>query len=242
MEAKTVDVSRGLSWLSCGWRIFTKNPWVWIMLGLVFPALMFVLAPIPLGTLVFALLVPPLVAGLLAAARDAEAGRALTFAHLFLAFRDKTRLTPLLVLGGVALAGVLASSGAAFMVAGNELLEMMETMREAMRAGMEFAPAPEAREKIMLALLVALAIQLLVTMALVYATPLVMFRGVHAGAAMRSSLNACLRNFLPQLVFGAVYLVFAVAATLPFMLGWIVLLPASAGMLYCSYKDLYGPG
>ena len=142
MEAKTVDVSRGLSWLSCGWRIFTKTPWVWIMLGLVFPALMFVLAPIPLGTLVFALLVPPLVAGLLAAARDAEAGRALTFAHLFLAFRDKTRLTPLLVLGGVALAGVLASSGAAFMVAGNELLEMMATMRGGMRAGTEFAPAP----------------------------------------------------------------------------------------------------
>lgn len=238
MEAKTVDVGRGLSWLSCGWRIFTKNPWVWILLGLAFPVLIFVLAPIPLGTLVFALLVPGLVAGLLAAARDAEAGRALTFAHLFLAFRDRNRLTPLLVLGGVSLAGALASSGAAFMFAGSEMREMME----AVRAGREFTPTAGMREEMMLALLVALAVQLPVTMALVYATPLVMFRGAPAGAAMRSSLNACLRNFLPLLVFGAVYLVFAVVATLPLMLGWIVLLPVSVGMLYCSYKDLYGVG
>ena len=68
-----------------------------------------------------------------------------------------------------------------------------------------------------------------------------MFRGVPAGQAMGSSLRANLRNVLPLLVFGVIYLFIAVLATLPLLLGWIVLLPVSAGMLYLSYKDLYEP-
>ena len=58
---------------------------------------------------------------------------------------------------------------------------------------------------------------------------------------MGSSLRANLRNILPLLVSGVLYLFVAVLATLPLLLGWIVLLPVSVGMLYRSYKDLYEP-
>ena len=235
MEAKAVDVSRGIAWFSGGWRIFMKNPGLWIVLGIIVLAITVVLSIIPiLGIFALSLVMPVLVAGLLYAAREADAGRALDVLHVFQGFRDKEKLTPLLSLGGLALAGLLASFALAFLLAGGSMVTMMLSgERPQMAAG--------AMGGFMLAGLVILVVELLVATAIVYAIPLVMFRGTPTGAAMRSSFNASLRNFLPLLVFGVVYLFAAIVAMLPLMLGWLVLLPASAGMLYLSYKDLYEP-
>ncbi len=223
MEAKTVDVSRGVAWFTGGWRLFMKNPGVWVVLGVIFLATLFVLALIPmLGQLLMALVAPVLSAGLLYAAREADNDRALEIPHVLQGFREQEKLTPLLSLGGVALAGLILSVVLAFAIGGASMVATMAGRHE-MSGGASAA---------MLAALLA-------AMALAYAVPLVMFRGIPATEALGSSFKACLRNFLPLTVFGVIYLFVAVLATLPLLLGWIVLLPASAGMLYLSYKDLY---
>lgn len=236
MEAKTVDVSRGIAWFAGGWRLFMKRPGSWSVLGMITLVIMGVLSVVPLlGMLALSLAAPVLGAGLLYAAREADEGRSPDVRHLFQGFRDKDKLTPLLALGGIALAGLIASLALAFLLAGGSMATMM-------MSGDRHPLATGALGGFALAGLVMLVVELVVAMAIVYAVPLVMFRGVPAGAAMRSSLNANLRNILPLLVFGAVYLFVAILASLPLMLGWIVLLPVSAGMVYLSYKDLYESG
>ncbi len=231
MQAKTADVSRGIVWFTGGWRLFMKNPGVWVVLGVIFIASLFVLALIPLlGQLLMALFAPVLAAGLLHAAREADNDRTLEIPHVLQGFREKEKLTPLLSLGGVALAGLVLSVALAFAIGGASMVAAM-TGRHEMGGG--------ATIGVLVALLAVLLVQLVVAMALAYAVPLVMFKGIPASQALGSSFKACLRNFLPLTVFGVIYLFVAVAATLPFFLGWIVLLPASAGMLYLSYKDLY---
>ncbi len=234
MEARIADVSRGVAWFTGGWRLFMKNPGVWVVLGVIFIASLFVLALIPLlGQLLIALFAPVLSAGLLHAAREADNGRALEIPHVLQGFREKEKLTPLLSLGGVALAGLILSIALAFAIGGASMVAMMAGRHE-MGGG--------AAAGVLVALLAVLLVQLVVAMALVYAVPLVMFKAMPATQALGSSLKACLRNFLPLTVFGVIYLFVAVVATVPFFLGWIVLLPASAGMLYLSYKDLYENG
>ena len=234
MEAKTVDVSRGIVWFTGGWRIFMKNPGLWVVLGIVMLAIAVVLSIIPiLGVLALSLVMPVLTAGLLYAAREADEGRALDVLHLFQGFRERDKLTPLLSLGGIVLAGFVLSVAVAFLVGGASMVTFMMGANPEMMRG--------AAAGMLVALLAGLAVQLVVVLALVYAVPLVMFRGVPAGQAMGSSLRANLRNVLPLLVFGVIYLFIAVLATLPLLLGWLVLLPVSAGTLYRSYKDLYEP-
>ena len=234
MEAKTVDVSRGIVWFSGGWRIFMKNPGLWVVLGVIMLAIVAVLSIIPiLGVLALSLITPVLTAGLLYAAREADEGRALDVLHLFQGFRERDKLTPLLSLGGIVLAGFVLSVAVAFLVGGASVVTFMMGASPEMMRG--------AAAGMLVALLAGLAVQLVVVLALVYAVPLVMFRGVPAGRAMGSSLRANLRNVLPLLVFGVIYLFIAVLATLPLLLGWLVLLPVSAGTLYRSYKDLYEP-
>jgi uncharacterized membrane protein len=45
---------------------------------------------------------------------------------------------------------------------------------------------------------------------------------------------------LPFLVYGVVYVVAAIVASIPFGLGWIVLLPVLMLTVYVSYRDIYG--
>lgn len=234
MQARVVTVAEGIGWFSCGWRIFMRNPGLWIVLGLIFLAVVALVSLIPfLGGLALALIGPVLTAGLLHAAREADAGRTLDVMHAFQGFKEKDRLTPLLSLGGVAVGAAVVSGIIMFALIGSSMM--------AVTHGDPWpAHAPAIGHGVLLGGLLILAIQLGVVMALLYATPLIMFRAAAVGEALRSSFRACLSNWLPLTVFGLLYLVVAVAASLPLLLGWIILLPVSAGMLYCSYRDLYG--
>ena len=73
-----------------------------------------------------------------------------------------------------------------------------------------------------------------------FAPALVLFRGDEPFAAMKTSFTACLRNMPPFLVYGLLGIVFAIVASIPFGLGWFVLLPVYAASMYASYKDIFG--
>ncbi len=234
MQARAVTVADAIGWISCGWRIFMRNPGLWIVLGLIFLAVVGVVSVIPfLGGLALALLAPVLMAGLLHAAREADAGRALDVMQVFQGVKDRERVTPLLSLGGVSVGAAVVSGIIAVALLGGSMMAVMHSDAWP-------AHAPAIGLGALFGALLILAIQLGVAMALLYAIPLLMFRTLAVGAALRSSFRACLSNWLPLTVFGVLYLVLAVLASVPFLLGWIILLPVSAGMLYCSYRDLYG--
>jgi len=77
-------------------------------------------------------------------------------------------------------------------------------------------------------------------MAYWYAPALIVFRNDEPLAAMKTSFKACLVNMLPMLVYSVLGLVFAIAASIPFLLGWLVLGPVFAATIYTSYKDIFG--
>ena len=45
---------------------------------------------------------------------------------------------------------------------------------------------------------------------------------------------------LPMLVYSLLGLVFAIVASIPLGLGWLVLAPMFAASIYASYKDIFG--
>lgn len=233
VQVKTVDVGKGVSWIGAGWRNFLGNPGMWIVMGLALAIVFVVLCLIPfVGALVASLASPVFMAGLLFAAREVEERRPIELGHLIRGFQESQALNALLSLGGIMVAGFLISAIVIFFLAGAAMMTAMHGDPKAISA---FALGTGG----LVGLLLVLAIQLLVAMAVVYAVPLVMFDKVRPGEAMRASFNACVQNFLPLLVFGAIYLVLGVIASLPFMLGWLVLIPASVGMLYASYRDCF---
>lgn len=231
---RTVDAGRGLSWWSEAWALFMKNPGMWIVLALITIVIFVVLGVIPfLGAIASALLWPAFSGGWLLAARKVEGGGALEVGDLFAGFKDK--LTPLLVIGAL----LLAAGFVTFLVAGvlgfGAVMGAIASGTQGSAGGMMAAMGAG-----MLALLVALALGLLIAMAVWFAPALVVFDNVAPVEALKISFAACLKNIVPFLLYGIIYLVAAIVASIPVGLGWIVLIPLVLLTAYTSYKDVFG--
>jgi uncharacterized membrane protein len=88
-------------------------------------------------------------------------------------------------------------------------------------------------------LLVLLLFGLLIGLMFWYAPALVVFRNVPPIDALKASFSAGLKNIVPFLLYGVIYIVASVIASIPFGLGWIVLMPVLMLTMYVSYKDLF---
>ncbi len=235
MQTQRVDAGRGLAWFGVGWRMFMADPGMWIVLTVIGAIIVLVLGLIPLvGPLLLALLLPGLAGGYFHAARESSAARRLDISHLFVALQMPEKRNPMLVLGAILLGfHILMMLVAVVMVGGS--MGMMgvagHTDNDALAAG--------AGIGLLLALLIISALGLVVAMAFFYAIPLVMFTDTQPGAAIASSLRASVVNFLPLLVFSVIYLLLAILAMLPFMLGYLVLVPVTFGAILASYREIY---
>jgi uncharacterized membrane protein len=233
-EPRLVDAGRGLSWWTEAWPLFTKCAGIWIVMTLMLIVIFIVLSLIPLvGGLAISLLLPVFAGGWMLAARKVDAGGNAEIADLFSGFRDK--LSPLLVLGALMLAASLVITLVAVLLGAGAILGVI--------TGVALGSGDGAMAGLgagMLGLLVAVALSLVVTMAIWFAPALVVLRNVAPVEAMKASFAACLKNTVPLLVYSVLYLVAAIVASIPFGLGWIVLMPVLMLTLYVSYKDIFG--
>jgi len=236
----TVAAGNGLTWWTEGWRLFAASPWLWIAIVIVFVAIMVALAWVPLlGSLASTVLSPVLVAGIMAGCQAQDRGGQLTFEHLFSGFSD--RLMPLVVVGLLYLAGTVAIAlifGALLIavVGVSGLSALMSS--DPLQGG--WAMLATLGLGALIALLVATLAALPLMMACWFAPALVMLRHDEPVAAMKTSFFACLANVMPMLVYGLIGIVLCIVASIPFLLGWIVLGPVFAASVYTSYKDIFG--
>ncbi|MCI0399888.1 MAG: hypothetical protein L0Y67_07850 [Gammaproteobacteria bacterium] len=235
MQAKRVESSQGWAWITCGWRLFSANPGMWIALLIIYLAVEVILSFIPrVGGLIVTIISPALYGGMLFGARSLDRSGKLDIRQLFVGFTDPKMRGGLLSLGGLLLLALVITLVIGQVVSGGQLLPVLQQAQTG-------AP-PQVVAAVLIALLVMLSIWLLVLMAFIYAPPLVMFAGDKPIPALKSSFVASIRNFLPLFVFSVIYLVLAIVAAIPAGLGFLILLPVTFGALYCSYKSMYGDG
>jgi len=233
--ARAVDAGRGLAWWSEAWARFAPNAVLWIVLGLILMVILFVLGVIPLlGTVAASLALPLFIGSWMLAARKAESGGTLEVSDLFTCFKGD-RLVPLLVLGALLLAMLVVTGLIAGVLGVGAFLGLVMGGAQQSISGVLAALGTG-----LLILLVLLIIGTLFGMAFWFAPALVVFRGTPPVDALRNSFAACMKNIVPFLLYGIVYFVAAIVASIPFGLGWIVLAPLTLLTIYTSYRDLYG--
>ena len=78
--------------------------------------------------------------------------------------------------------------------------------------------------------------------AFMFAVPLIWFASADPVTAVKSSIQAFLRNLPALIVAALIYVVGAFIASIPFGLGWLVFAPVAIGALYLCYVDVFGRG
>jgi hypothetical protein len=230
-ESRSVEANRGINWWTEAWALFIKNAGMWIVLALILLVAFIVLSFVPiLGALVGSLVAPVFAGSWMLAARKVEAGGALDVNDLLTGFKEK--LTPLLVLGALLLVATLVIGALAAALGFGAVMGMGGA-----QSGLGVVTAMGAG---MLALLVGLALGLIVAMAFWFAPALVVFRDMAPIDALKASVTASLKNIVPFLLYSVVYFIAAIVASIPFGLGWVVLVPVLLLTVYVSYKDVFG--
>jgi uncharacterized membrane protein len=231
---RSVDAGRGTAWWSESWAMFMKNPAMWLVFSVITCVGFAVLGMIPLlGGLVAALGAPVIAAGWMLSARKLEGGGSLEVGDLFAGF-DKDRLNPLIVLGALALAANAVVLLVMAVIGGGAVMGMVAGGMHRSVGGVMTGLGMG-----LLAVLVSLVLGFVIGMALWFASPLVVFRNVPPVDAMKASWSASMANIGPFLIYGLIWIVAAVIASIPIFLGWILLVPLTALGMYCSYQDIF---
>jgi hypothetical protein len=247
-EPNKVAAGRGFAWWRESWHLFREATGLWIGIGAGLLLVSVALNQIPnVGGLVSAFIFPMFSAGLMLGCRSLDSGGKLTFDHLFAGFRN--RLGRLLMIVLLFLLGILVVivAAVAFGLAGGYALAAAGFGMKIFGVGM----LPGTRLGTLLA---GALLGILLMMSMWFAPALVALHELTAFEAMKLSLQGCLRNVLPFLAFGFVFIVLFILACLPQLLGWLpfgrlalqlvwlVLLPLMFCSVYVGYREIFTRG
>jgi len=234
MEPQRLAAVQGWQWIKQGYALFMKAPLLWVVLLLIYFIAAVGLSAVPVvGEPLTSLLMPAVLVGLMAGCRALEHGDELELAHLFSGFQQRT--AQLVTLGGIALVGQFLIFGVMMMVGGATLVSILmsgqpvedpEIIKQAI-SGAGFA------------VLLGLTLFSVLVMAMQFAPMLVFFNNIAPVAAMKLSLRAFLYNIGPMTMYGMTFIFLAILATIPMMLGWLVLMPIMFTSVYAAYSDIF---
>lgn len=225
-----VPASQGISWMSCGWKLFTTNPVIWIVMQVIFMVLAIVAGFIPFfGMVLFSLFAPVLGGGMIMAADKCSRGETITVNDLFTGFRDQRLMKNLLVVGAIGMLFTILS----VLVGGVGMGGMMATMEGGQ------VPNPGSMGLLAVGGILSLVVSVVWGMAAFFGVPLVALNGLEPVAALKSSFRACLSNWLPLTVFGLIAVLLVMLGSIPFFLGLLIVFPFLFCAVYCGFKSIY---
>ncbi|HEY5293025.1 MAG TPA: BPSS1780 family membrane protein [Burkholderiales bacterium] len=249
-EGRTVAAGRGWDWIVEAFALFRKQPGIWILTVVVLGVLFILIGMIPLlGSFASALLLPMFAGGLMLGCKDLDRGGALELEHLFAGFRQKTG--DLAMVGAFNLISSVVIAYAVDAVIGGGVFIGVTP------GGAEGAGPSIASSQIAMLLIAGLSVPLY--MATWFAPVLIVLEGMTVVAALKASFFACLRNWIPFLVYSVVLLVPCLVAAVPVSLaylnlvpvlvaaipvglGFLVLVPVLVASVYTAYRDIFCAG
>jgi uncharacterized membrane protein len=231
-EPRALPAGAGMDWLAAGWRSFTLAPGTWLGIVIVFFLCVMVVSMLPLVGLFAHLLTTLLMGGIMLGCDAQHRGEALDISHLFAGFSRNAG--GLLAVGALYLAGALA--------VGIVIVALMFAMFGGV--GLLFGQSDNAAAgalvgSVLVLVGVALVLSIPLMMAFFYAPALVAIHGLGPVDAMGLSFRACLRNFVPLLLFFIVAVLLSIVAMLPLFLGLFVLYPVLLAANYAAYRDTF---
>jgi hypothetical protein len=244
-DGRTVAAGRGWDWIVEGFALFRKRPGIWMLMAVALAALFILISMIPVvGSFASALLFPVFGGSLMLGCRDLERDGPFEFEHLFAGFKQKTG-DPVM-LGAFNLFGwVVIFFAVAAVIGGGAVMGLT-------RGGIEGAGISLAA--MLIATLLVAGLSMPLYMATWFAPALIVLQGMSTGAALKASFFACLRNWMPFLVYSLALLVLCVIAAIPLGLvlfalgvgfaiplglGYLVLIPVLAASVYTAYRDIF---
>lgn len=225
-EPSIVGAGRGAGWLFDGFEYFKRHAGNWIAICIIGFVLMIVLNIIPIVNMLAGFLTSVWVGGIMIGCKSIYDGKGLDIGHLFAGFQNK--LGSLLGLSAIVM---LASLGVMAITLGSLFMAVF--------TGDTSSVSADDAMKMVLGMLIALALLLPLYMAAWFAPCLILFGDKGVFTAMKLSFVACLKNFVPFLLYGIVMMFLVFVASIPLGLGMLVVGPMIFASVFIGFKEIF---
>lgn len=230
LTIKQVPIGNAWLWIVKGFHLFKANPAMWIILLVIYLAIMIPVSMLPvIGSVVSTLLAPVFAAGMMWGCQALVINQDLEINHLFEGFKQNT--SQLISIGGIYMVSLLLVAVVVVLALDKETAELLVQGKDL---------SPEQADGMLMPIMVALLLIMPVLMAYWFAPVLAGLHRLSAIQAMKLSFAACLKNMLPFLLYGLIFMVLLIIAIIPFGLGLVVVVPMMMTSLYSSYADVFG--
>lgn len=230
LQIRQVPVGNAWAWIASGFQLFKANPAMWIILLVIYLAIMIPVSLLPVvGSVISTLLAPVFAAGMMWGCRAVVRNQDLEINHLFEGFKHNT--AQLISIGGIYMVSLLVIAVFVVLALDRDTIDLLVKGKDL---------SPEQADGMLLPILVALLFIMPILMAYWFAPVLAGLHNLSAMDAMKLSFFACLKNVLPFLLYGLIFMVLLVIAIIPFGIGLLVVIPMMMTSLYTSYADVFG--
>ncbi|RZI81332.1 MAG: hypothetical protein EOP38_19625 [Rubrivivax sp.] len=231
-EGRSLPAGAGWRWYGDAWRVFKVRPLAWWGVLLVVFGVLAVASVIPLLNLVSSLLFPVMVAGMGVCVRSQLRTGGFEIRQVFAGFGP--RRNALLQAGALYMLITVLSMAIFALLSGASLtalyLGSMAERQVAMRAVFEGSA---------LMGLLYFAVLSVAMSAILFAPYLIQEQNIAAPQAMLMSLKASFKNIPASLVWLLSYFLWALVATIPLGLGWLILVPVLCLTAYLAYREIF---
>ncbi|HEX5276620.1 MAG TPA: BPSS1780 family membrane protein [Fluviicoccus sp.] len=237
--AHVLNAGHGTTWISNGWQLFKDAPLMWGCAMLLYAGVSFILNLIPiLGSIAGMLLAPSLSVGILAFGRAHARDGVTDLGLMFSGFKGE-KLGQLMIMALLYVAAIVVTVIVMIIMLAIGLGGMSAISQ--LEAGNFSGLLGGSGGLMMLVLLLFfLTAVFLIVGAYWFAPGLIFFANLSPVDALKESLMACLRNWLPLTVYSLVAMVIFLVGAIPFGLGLLVVFPVMMASLYPMFEDLYG--
>jgi hypothetical protein len=234
-EGRGVPAGHGWRWIADAWTFMGDQRWTFVGVFLLMMVIEIAAQFVPIiGPLALSLFFPVILGGFVLGCDAMRQGQRFEVGHLFAGFQRHTG--KLVTLGALSLAFGIVAGIIMVLIVGTSIVPLLA-------AGPGAEPTPEEVMSMvlpmLLAILVIMALSLPLSMAYLFAIPLIVLRDSAVVPALKTSFFACLKNVLPFLVWSLAMLVLGFVASIPLFLGLLLLAPVSMVSLYMSYRDVF---
>lgn len=229
-RSRTVEPGSAFDWFRQGWAIFAARSgrWLALTIGVLFVSCVLLWLP-AVGKPLLLCLTPLLAAVFLLESHAVASDSELSITGWARVLENRAP-SSLAVLGALLLLGAMVIHRLLQLLIGNVTPPPIPSLLSA-------ALPPFADWLVFVALGSLLFLPLLLLFW--FAPALVVFHRLRPLAALYASLQACLKNGLPLLVYGMILLTLTFIAVLPAGLGMLILVPVLAGSVYAAYRDIF---
>lgn len=233
-----VPASHGFLWIRHAWRMYWLNPLMWIAYSVTIVIVGASLSMIPVvGSFAFQLLSPAFNGGLMMAARDQHRQQPLHIKYLLAAFHSHG--AQLVTIGGVYMTGMILAFTLPSLFSDDPFIHAL--MYEPIKTLPTVIMHSHLSLTASLVLLASLTLFTAMLMAYWFAPALVALADYPAIKAMKVSFAACTTNFAAFIVYGVLMFTLLIIGSVPFLLGYLIVIPLGFISYYSAYEDLFTP-